>query len=702
MDKATATVELIPAPPEWRFSEVQATAVNLYRRGLNVFPVPRGEKQPYILRPLYYGRLHLCGPGCPKRKRNKGHKCHPDLTDLFAGRRNLAVMTGRTSGNLVAIDCDTPAAFRAVGAELTRRGIPYWAYTSARGGGYLVRLAEGEAANTKATINGVEIWGHMHYVLLPPSVHPSGIVYQWATTNPLDLPPSERVPVVSVQALDWLGVALYRPQQPYQAGDLHGLPSWAAHLSEQNRRILAQALTGGYEVGERNTWLTKPLYDLAAIVQDGLAPEEEALALLEKAARALDYPVKHVRQMWTSAMCKHDLKRAKPENPQRLEVLKALAFEQTHDWSSHKRTNHTDRMVFRACIERARRDAGHNSFRASIREVAELAGVSAKTAQAALHRLKERRLLEWAGVDPSGANRWRFGPEVANSVLHNYHTTPTRGDSVVTTQHSPATSAADSSLVPEPAAADVFHRLGRTAWLIYQHLLRQPEHTKGAIARAVGVHRSTVGRVLKRLMAHGLVVWSGAEGLYYAEPASRERLERIAAALGPDRWGREALGATERRKREHEVERELYRTRVVAQAIERQEGRLATFRELVADGEPEPVPALVAEALALGGQVVAVGQVATVEVGPPARLGDVARQVLAEALEAANGEAEGLAGGRGGWSGSVDGVGGGRGVASVAGLLAGEPGEGGPCLCVAGGGGPGLACSGGLDRHGLG
>ena len=139
---------------------------------------------------------------------------------------------GKTSGNLLDIDCDSHAAYELIGKELDARGLSYWAFTSHRGGGYLLRVTEGEAANVtkaKSLFVDVELWGNSHYVLVPMSVHPSGTVYRWRGDGDPRFQFAtdyETLPAVSVTALAWLGVMLLKDDKPQpKPFEMFGLPA---------------------------------------------------------------------------------------------------------------------------------------------------------------------------------------------------------------------------------------------------------------------------------------------------------------------------------------------------------------------------------------------------------------------------------------------------------------------------------------------
>ena len=548
-------VEVAPGLDFAPKTSVQLTAVNLHKRGLNVFPIPRGYKQPYKLSPLFYARLHRCGRGCkayhtvPYVLRD-GRRTNATFETLFECQ-NIAVMMGRTSENLFAIDCDTEADFKGMGAELDRRGLSYWATKSAKGGHYFMRLAEGEVANNPG-LEGwgqVEIWGNRHFVVLPPSIHPSGVLYEWHTQDPYRLPIDEKPPLVSIQALDWLGVERVTNGKKWEAAELHGLPEWTISLSRSNRQILAKAISGGIEEGQRNSELRSPVYDIAAMIKAELIDYEKGLDLLETAADGVDYPLKDILGMLKSALRKPGLELARKSGKAKLtEWEKALEFAKSYDWKGYGPTQHTDKAVFLACCERARLDPGRGGFRASAREIARLSNKTAKTCSLALRRLVKANLLIYASIDPSGANRFKFG-----EVYRDYYTNTLHcSDSVVATIH--------HKLTETPAEKDVFGRLGAVSWAVYNYLLESYESSYKAIAEGANLNRVSVARVLKRsktspsldgvLIRFGLAIYTPAENSYKAELASNDKLERIAAVLG-------VLGKSEKRARLDVAQREL-------------------------------------------------------------------------------------------------------------------------------------------------
>lgn len=533
-------------------TEIQRTAINLHKMGWNVFPVPRPEdvrrrfeqtgegsptdKPPYILQPLFTSRLHRCGRECKPY-----HIPNRVKFEALFERSNLAVMAGRTSGGICVIDCDKNGD--RVERELVKRSIPFWGYETGKGKNFIVQLPQ-EAANIpggKGKIAGVEIWGHDRFCVLPPSVHHTGTLYRWLNIDPLEYP--GKLETTTFEALEWLGVTPKSGQ--WDDPELFDLPAWVICLSKPNREILASTPTEG----RRNTEITKPLYDLAANVQAGKISENDALELLYSIAERSGYSVKSIDSMWKSAIKKADLEPAATSKQGQGKgyqtYLKAVQFAHSYRWPG--RTAQTDRAVFLACAERAKVEG--DTFRASVREISELANITKTTAITALKRLRgdaksphvKPLLIGPIGASENG-NRYKFNtlelPETEKyfdieigANLYHYKQLMYSGINSTPPKH------------------DVFIKLGKVAMRCYEHLLIEPEHTFAAIARATKQNKASVSRAVKRLMVHDLVTYNPAEGLYYSDPVSDDKLERIAAALG-------TLGRSEKRKREHIAERE--------------------------------------------------------------------------------------------------------------------------------------------------
>lgn len=539
-------------------TSIQRAALDLYRRGLNVFPVPRPpearaysranskdetSKPAYLVKPFYATRLHICTPECRRRYLETGRRCIPEgatFESLFEVA-SIAAMMGRTSGNLLDIDCDSERAYHHVGQALQARGAGYWSYFSSRGGGYLMRLAEGEAANLpECTIPDVQVWGSGHYCILPPSVHHTGIIYQWDNVDPrAALPVGEPPPLVYLDQLDFLGVTLAKSKR--KPPELYGLPEWTICLSARNRRILASTS----ERGSRNIDLTKPAYDLAAAIKRGDVGYQEVDQLINDFCRRCGYSVSDAQGMLKSALHKRGLMGAK-EYYDALPVEKpferALRLAASFDWRSCGHSAQADRAVFLACCERARLE-NSDIFRAAAREIAELANVTAKTASVSLRRLcattsKRPALLRLYENDDNRvqANAYKFTlPEEPKGEGTTYYSISTCKSSVVS---------CPSNISP---LQDVFstHPVALRVW----QYLQGNSGTAAAIAKATNQHSKSVRRALRWLVGSELVTFSQAEGVYIGEQKTTAELETLSAVLG-------TFGKAEKRKHEHQRERE--------------------------------------------------------------------------------------------------------------------------------------------------
>jgi predicted transcriptional regulator len=555
--------------------QVQIYALDYYKRGLNVFPIPTpweiqqvnnkrpgsyapGEKPSYIHAPLYYKRLHVCGWEC-EEQRKKGKLCPGSVggasfLDLF-DFANIGVILGRTSGNLACIDCDDQPAAETVYRELMTRGLEFWAYSTSRGVNFLFRCLEGELSNLPScNITGAQLWAHNRFVVLPPSKHASGVVYSWLDrTDPrYHLTPGEQPPVISVNQLDWLGAKLNKA--PKAAPELYGLPDWTSCLSDRNRRILASV----HNDGARNTNLTNPAYDLAAAINNGTVTYKDAeLLLLDTGARCSPpYPHKTIKSMLKSALKKRGLTSSKnynnPNAPAaNVAIKRAFSFAASFDWRTMGRTAQTDRAVFLAFCERAKVE-GPDSFRASIRELAELANIqSINTIRKAIKRLTENQIIEQKQIsDRINATRYTFGARVPNNdTLTN---TCINSVSILDTPK-------DASLPRTPAEQDVFIKIGRIGWRVWQHLKDNPESTISAISKACDIPRSSAARSMQKLITASLVTFSQSENMFYGELLEAEELENLADQLGTS-------GKSDQRKRKNQRDREILANQQLARA----------------------------------------------------------------------------------------------------------------------------------------
>ena len=362
-------VVLLTAEPQ-RQTALEA-AQELHALGLNVLPQPIGLKGGGRWKGLQFTRLRL-----------------EDLPAVFAGRCNVAVMTGRTSGGLFVLDCETPEVFEDVRGALAQKGIPLWAVTTARGGHIYLRSDEGEVKSIPpGRLPDMEVRGQGDkYVLAPPSLHPTGAVYTWLPRE------GAAPPVVPLATIDFLRDTdghLVTLEASGKAGSGPRL----------NRRTRAYIATGrALTEGQRHNAF---LYACRNYRDVGMGYEDMTRELAP-IALASGLPAAEVESVMTWAE-----ENTEPKARQRLDLPNPAAFA----WEG--RTARTDYAVFAALVERARLGGYEDGvFRASWRELMALAGIaSMDTLRQALRRLKTRQLVERVpGKDErSGAALWRLG-----------------------------------------------------------------------------------------------------------------------------------------------------------------------------------------------------------------------------------------------------------------------------------------------------
>jgi hypothetical protein len=472
---------------------VQRAAYELFDMGLSVGPTRPVSKLPYLWRKLYTTRIDPAA-----------------IPELFTGRAGIFVVTGATSGNLAVLDCETLEAARQHAAEFDGRNLRPWRLTTPRGAHFWWLSADGELANRKDDASrprGWELRGRCCYVMTPPSIHPSGVIYDWSYRE------GERPPIIESAALDWLGAELHaKVRRKPTALQAEGYPE----LSRASREFIA----GGAPSGQRNNRLFAAACDLAgngyrhndardvltpAALGSGL-PAKEAADTIASAYRKTRTPAKSSRQAppapgWALARTWADA-----------HTFTSLSAERSTTPSRPYRVSGaTARAVFIACCERARREHPSAVFRASVREVAELARLRFQTAQAALRCLVAAGHLRHCGYNPAGASLFAF----AAGVLRKRN------------------SSTYWSLCTVPLmehAAWARGSLGETARRAWALLLAEPMRASD-VALRLNVSRSTAGRTLAALAQHGLAergpgrVWQGLA-------AASADLDTIAAATG--------------------------------------------------------------------------------------------------------------------------------------------------------------------------
>lgn len=455
--------------PFCHFNNTHINAQRAYAAGYNVIPMPKGKKGGFIWKQNLYIRLPYYA-----------------LLTHFQPDDNLALITGRESGNLFILDCETDATFQEQMALLKLAKIPICAVRSggAGGGGHIhLRCLEGEVENIRSgLLRDMEVRGNRNYVLAPPSIHPDTgsfyEVYCWDVWQP---------PLVSIHDLSWLPLKVRRKQAKP--------PPYLAELSQRNRDFVLH----GAPEHERNNRLFRAACDLlgnhyslpdvrhlagTAALRSGLS-SLEVEKTIQSAASQPRTPSKPY------AKNNHHLSEAK---------IAAVYGENHYPWKG--RTRMYDRAAFMACCTLGEHQSMNGVFRASCRELAELARMMPTTAGKALKRLVEYGLLEKCGEDKdTGGHLYRFTLQT-QSVSAEELTIYANDD---TPAFPPFGGLGVAILQNLPDAAE-FKALGKTAFLIYRVMCAfvDPQKVK-VIAEAAHVSTGSVYCAFRRLKKFGLL-----------------------------------------------------------------------------------------------------------------------------------------------------------------------------------------------------
>lgn len=494
--------------------DLVAEAERLYDAGLNVFPIIRASKEPYGSHTiLTTTRLH-----------------RPSLPGLVTDS-GIAVMTGRLSGNLFVLDCDSWASFEEVGDGLAARDVSAWIRSGVDGGQYWLRCQEGEIANGKA--GHVDVLGNRKYTVAPPSVHPTGMVYEWLRRD------GAQPPLVSLDRLEGLRLGLETVGRRRARGKLHELPVVA------NRVLVEQDITGYQSNSEAEFAACLSLIGVGY----GGVEIMRLFSIFPPPHYAKVGEVHFERSVLDKAREKQvPLSRVAYRRPGNPHSSAFIRWAEGRPWPG--RTGNTDRAVYLALCQRMRMDGG-SSFRASVREVAELAGVNKETACAAIGRLVKAGLVRLEKADAKAVSHHY---SLSTDVLDDYivandgatHQTRTVGEAYTPVGIS----------VRNSETHDAWHRdaLGKSALAVWTALQAGQGLTEAEIGDQKGKAKQTVRRALMKLEQHGLARVD--DGEWRAVEASPDILDLIALEAG-------TLGRADQRSQRHREERERHVTAVI-------------------------------------------------------------------------------------------------------------------------------------------
>jgi Bifunctional DNA primase/polymerase, N-terminal len=149
-------------------AEVLAASLEYAKRAWSIFPCVYLTKEPAVQRGFYSATSN------------------PETIRRWLGggfRRNLAVRTGLASGVWV-LDVDDPDALTAL--EDHHGALPTTLRSqSSRGTHLWFKCTSPIPSSSGRVAPGIDCKGEGGYIVVPPSVHPTGVVYRWLNDEPI-------------------------------------------------------------------------------------------------------------------------------------------------------------------------------------------------------------------------------------------------------------------------------------------------------------------------------------------------------------------------------------------------------------------------------------------------------------------------------------------------------------------------------------
>lgn len=208
---------------------------------------------------------------------------------------NVAIRTGAASG-LVVIDIDPPHGGDVSLAGLTAQhpdDVPAVSVRTGSGGSHIYLAHPGGVVrNTAGRLgDGIDVRGDGGYVIAPPSRHPSGGTYAWASSGPtIGTPPA------------WLVAALQplarhiEPARPMATPPVDA-SAWARAALQQELDLIRHA-----PPGKRNVILNRASFCLGQIAAGGSLDADETTAVLVAAGMGIGLGERESRLTVASGM----------------------------------------------------------------------------------------------------------------------------------------------------------------------------------------------------------------------------------------------------------------------------------------------------------------------------------------------------------------------------------------------------------------
>lgn len=151
-------------------NELLAAALSYAKQGWAVFPLVRAGKTPYK------GSNGVRDSATSKRKIRQWWGETPEA--------NIAIACGEVSGGLVVVDIDSAEAEKELSRLEAEHGmLPQTRQVQTARGRHLYFTSSEKVGNRIGLATGIDVRSNGGYVVAPPSVHPTGAIYEWQSSN---------------------------------------------------------------------------------------------------------------------------------------------------------------------------------------------------------------------------------------------------------------------------------------------------------------------------------------------------------------------------------------------------------------------------------------------------------------------------------------------------------------------------------------
>lgn len=232
-------------------------ALNYHAFGWSVFPLLPRTKIPAI-------------PSWKKYQEKRATRAEIESWWGAMPTANIALVTGLVSGIFVVDFDDMAEADKYTNAA---GYCPTLCARTASGLHVYYRYPSFSQRNRVKALTGADVRGDGGFVVLPPSIHPSGKVYEWRR-NPIQTAPAYLLDLLRPKPLP------ARPSLP----PTRNAGYWARIAMDRELDTLAATMPGSKGSSGRNDQLNRSAFNLGQLVGDGLLDRGEVEAALRSTA----------------------------------------------------------------------------------------------------------------------------------------------------------------------------------------------------------------------------------------------------------------------------------------------------------------------------------------------------------------------------------------------------------------------------------